>query len=211
LSDKIRTEINCLNKFTLPYYKLKELLRTGWVQKLGIENSESVASHTLLMIIIVLYLSSKYSYSCKKKLKLIEMVLVHDVAESLIGDITPETMDILKKKEMEDEAFSHILKNVMPNNLKAELSAAWNEYQDDKTIDSKLVHLVDKLEMILQANFYQENKKNVTYEKIAPFKKSVSSFVNKNYNYKGKMNFKINSNRKRELNEIKEILAYLCK
>ena len=209
--NKSGIQVDCLKKFTLPYYRLKELLRTGWVEKLDIENSESVASHTLLMIVIVLFLANKYSYSCNKKLKLIEMVLIHDIAESIVGDITPETMSILKKRQTENKAFEFILKNWLPNTLKEELSSVWNEYKEDNTFDSNLIHMIDKLEMLMQANFYLEHRENVTIEQVASFKKSVISFVNKNCNFEAKSDFKLKSNENRELNEIKEILAYLCK
>ena len=41
------------------FYRLKELPRTGWKQKLDIANAESVASHTLLMIVLVFFFSDK--------------------------------------------------------------------------------------------------------------------------------------------------------
>ena len=97
-----------ISDITEHFYKLKELSRTGWKQKLEIENAESVASHTLLMIVLVFLFSEKYRFSCKKKVRLIEMALIHDLAESITGDITPENMDKNRKRKLEDEAFSKI-------------------------------------------------------------------------------------------------------
>jgi putative hydrolase of HD superfamily len=212
MSESLKKQVSDLKEFTLPYYKLKDLQRTGWLEKLNIENSESVASHTLLMIVIFLFLASKYSFSNKKKLKLIQMILIHDLAESIIGDITPEAIISTKKKEMESEAFIFIINNLTPNNLRGELLNVWNEYNEHASFDSKLVHIIDKMEMLLQANFYFTNRQNIQFSQIAPFKSSVSTFIEKDkYNIKSQIDCDPHSNENKKLTEIKEILAYLCK
>jgi putative hydrolase of HD superfamily len=212
LSDSLKKQVNDLKEFTLPYYKLKDLQRTGWLEKLNIENSESVASHTLLMIVILLFLTSKYSISSSRKLKLILMILVHDLAESIIGDITPEAINPSKKRKIEEEAFSTILSKFPQNNLTKDLSDVWKEYNEHRSVDSKIIHIIDKMEMLLQADFYFENRKNIEFSQIAPFKESVSSFIEKyEYNVESRLKPNLTSNENMELAEIKEILAYLCK
>lgn len=140
------------------------------------------------------------------------MILIHDLAESIIGDITPEAISSAKKKEMEYEAFSFIINNLPPNNLKRDLINVWNEYNEHTSFDSKLVHIIDKMEMLLQADFYFSNRQNIQFSHIAPFKKSVSKFVDKDkYNIKSDINCDLQINENKKLTEIKEILAYLCK
>ena len=140
------------------------------------------------------------------------MALIHDLAESIIGDIIPETMSIIKKQKAEDKAFKLILKKLPQSKLKLKLSSIWTEYNENKSFDSKLVHMIDKMEMLLQADFYQKNRKNVKRSDIAPFKKSVSLFVKNNTDiFDRRVNSKVASNENVKLNEIKEILAYLCK
>jgi putative hydrolases of HD superfamily len=212
LSESLKREVNDLKEFTLPYYKLKELQRTGWLEKLNIENSESVASHTLLMIVVLLFLASKYSFSSTKKLKLIQMILIHDLAESIIGDLTPEAISSAKKKQMEDEAFRFITNNFPPNNLRKDLLNFWKEYNEHTSFDSKLVHIIDKMEMLLQADFYFSNRQNIHFSQIAPFKRSVSTFVDEDKGYiDSETHCDLQSNENKKLTEIKEILAYLCK
>ena len=204
--------MNDLKEFTFPYYKLKELQRTGWLEKLNIEDSESVASHTLLMIVILLFLSSKYSISSDRKLRLIQMILIHDLAESIVGDITPEAITPTKKKQIEDEAFRFILSRFPENNLMIDLSNVWKEYNENISVDSKLVHIIDKMEMLLQADFYFQNRQNIQASQIAPFKKSVSLYIKKN-NLKTDLqsNSNVSLKEEKQLKEFKEILAYLCK
>ncbi|VFJ12571.1 HD domain-containing protein [Candidatus Nitrosocosmicus franklandus] len=212
MSESIESKINELKKFTLPYYRLKDLPRTGWLEKLKIKESESVASHTLLMIVILLFWTSKYPFSDNRKLRLINMILVHDLAESIVGDITPEAMNATKKRKIEEEAFSFILSKFPQNNLTKDFLSVWEEYNKHSSIDSKIVHLIDKIEMLLQADFYFESRKNIQVSQIYPFKESVSSFINNNKNYFESYNKpKQQSTEYDELSEIKEILAYLCK
>ena len=61
-----------LSDITEHFYKLKEIPRTGWKQKLEIENAESVASHTLLMIVLVFFSQNNLDILVKKKLGLLK-------------------------------------------------------------------------------------------------------------------------------------------
>lgn len=140
------------------------------------------------------------------------MILVHDLAESIIGDITPEAINPSKKRKIEEEAFSTILSKFPQNNLTKDLSDVWKEYNEHRSVDSKIIHIIDKMEMLLQADFYFENRKNIEFSQIAPFKESVSSFIEKyEYNVESRLKPNLTSNENMELAEIKEILAYLCK
>ena len=41
--------------------------------------------------------------------KFIKMILLHDLAESIIGDFTPDQITLEKKKKLENEAFAKIM------------------------------------------------------------------------------------------------------
>lgn len=81
--------------------KLKHLSRTGWVGE-GIENPETVASHSWQMAVMALYLSekvmNKYDFN-----KVIKLCLCHDLAESIIGDITPQQEEYKGKVTQEKQ------------------------------------------------------------------------------------------------------------
>ena len=57
------------------------------MDKLAIKNPESVADHTYSMAIIGMILSDSQKYDTQKILK---MIFLHDLAESITGDFTPE-------------------------------------------------------------------------------------------------------------------------
>ena len=133
---------------------LKEIKRQGWIEKLSLASPESVADHCFSMAMMSMVISDLENYNSEKILK---MTLLHDLAESEIGDFTPEQINNEHKKDLENNAFDKILK-FLPESLKSQYSHIWKEYQDGLSIESKLVHQVDRLEMTLQAKIYQKKK-----------------------------------------------------
>ena len=133
---------------------LKTVPRQGWIDKLSIKNPESVADHTYSMAIIGMIFSDSQKYNTERILK---MILLHDLAESITGDFTPEQKSKEKKIILENETIEKILKN-LPEDLGMQYQNIWNEYQENNSEESKIVHQIDKLEMALQAKIYSKQK-----------------------------------------------------
>ncbi len=131
---------------------LKNVSRQGWIDKLDIKDVESVADHTFSMAIVGMVISDLERYNSEKILK---MILLHDLAESKIGDFTPNQIEKHEKIQLENNAIIEILEN-LPNPIKNEYANIWKEYQEQKSQESKFVHQIDRLEMALQAKIYQE-------------------------------------------------------
>ncbi len=150
---------------------LKTVPRQGWIDKLSIKNPESVADHTYSMAIIGMVLSDSQKYNTEKILK---MVLLHDLAESITGDLTPEQKSKEEKLILENETIKKILKK-LPENLQKQYQNIWNEYQESNTEEAKFVHQIDKLEMALQAKIYSE--KNNSSKEFLPFFNSAEKEI----------------------------------
>ena len=208
---KIQLKIKELENITTPFYKLKEIVRRGWVDKLNLENPETVASHTLLMIVLVLYFASNHSYSDKKKIRLIEMILVHDLAESIIGDITPDSLKYKGKRDLENKTFKEIMDKFPASNFKNRLNSSWEQFNTKSSCEAQLVHFIDKLEMIVQGNYYLNNRNGVTKKQLQPFKDSTTWFLKNEPNLIEESKPLSSTTFEFDLNEIKEILAHLCK
>ena len=131
---------------------LKKINRQGWVDKLSISKPESVADHTYSMAVMGMIISDLENYNSEK---IIKMILLHDLAESKIGDYTPGQIDLEKKNEIENTAFLKILEN-LPNAIKSQYQNIWKEYQENNSHESQIVHQLDRLEMVLQAKTYQD-------------------------------------------------------
>jgi len=150
---------------------LKKIQRKGWANKLSIKNPESVADHSYSMAIMGMIISDMENYNSEK---IIKMILLHDLAESEIGDFTPGEISLEKKKELENNAFFKILAS-LPNNLKSQYQMLWNDYQNDDSQESKIVHQIDRLEMTLQAKIYLNE--GHSEEKISLFFESAKKEI----------------------------------
>ncbi|KAH7618825.1 hypothetical protein Ndes2526B_g05760 [Nannochloris sp. 'desiccata'] len=131
--------------------KLKTTPRTGWVKR-GVKNPESIADHMYRMgVMSLLVQGTSYDYAhCMK------LAIVHDIAESIAGDITPVcgiTDD--EKYKMESAALAELKKTLGDCMAADDLEALWLEYEQGETNEAQLVKDFDKIEMILQASEYE--------------------------------------------------------
>eukprot|EP01023_Acetabularia_acetabulum_P000218 TRINITY_DN10094_c0_g2_i1.p1 TRINITY_DN10094_c0_g2~~TRINITY_DN10094_c0_g2_i1.p1 ORF type:complete len:138 (-),score=35.59 TRINITY_DN10094_c0_g2_i1:358-771(-) len=89
-----------------------------------------------------------------------KIAIVHDMAESIVGDFTPhcnvtkEEKYLLEKKGIED--IQQILG--VDSEGAIEVGELWNEYEKGETPAAKIVKDLDKLEMILQAHEYEKTQ-----------------------------------------------------
>ncbi|MDH5463400.1 MAG: HD domain-containing protein [Nitrosopumilus sp.] len=150
---------------------LKNIPRQGWVDKLSISNPESVADHSYSMAIIGMVMSDLENNDSEKILK---MILLHDLAESKIGDLTPGQVSKERKTTLENNAFNQIIGG-LPEMIKSQYLEIWIEYQENTSPESRLVHQMDKLEMALQAKSYQDGGHD--HEKLESFFESAKAEI----------------------------------
>ena len=127
----------------LQMLQLKDIERTGWVRA-GVNKPESVAAHSWGMATLALKL-------CPPELDLarvLSICLVHDLAEVIVGDLTPHD-DIQgdEKHRLEREAML---------SMAPEWVDLFDEYESASTPEAKFVKTMDKLDMGLQAIRYTE-------------------------------------------------------
>ena len=83
------------------------------------KDSESVAEHSYMMSVMAMVLSDTKDLNTEKILK---MSILHDWAESKIGDFMPDEITNEKKTELEEYAMTEILDD-LPTKIK-------NDYYD---------------------------------------------------------------------------------
>ncbi|KAL2012517.1 hypothetical protein VTN00DRAFT_42 [Thermoascus crustaceus] len=148
----------------VPFFHLLERLKTtkreGW-RRFGIAYGESISDHMYRMSIMTMLappsLAAKLNIPhCTK------MALVHDMAESLVGDITPVDKHVSKaeKARREGEVMDFLTKNLLagvPGGALTgeEIRRVFQEYEDNETLEAKFVHDVDKMELLLQMVEYE--------------------------------------------------------
>ena len=141
---------------------LKTLPRTGWKVKLNLKDSESVAEHSYMMSVMAMIMSDMKNLNTEK---IIKMSILHDWAESKIGDFMPDEITDEKKTELEEYAMAELLDD-LPSKIKNDYYNIWNDYKENLSEESRFVHELDKLEMALQGKIYEKEDEP---EKIKPF------------------------------------------
>ena len=137
---------------------LKAVPRQGWIEKAGVDRPESVADHAYSTAVMAMIFGDMLGLDTEK---LIRMSLLHDLAESITGDITPEKMPRDQKATLENNTMQNILQSLPESGAYAGL---WKEYTSNNTPESRLFHEIDKLEMALQAVIYSEQHKTRSFD-----------------------------------------------
>jgi putative hydrolases of HD superfamily len=143
--------------------KLKNIKRTGWISKAKILKAESVADHSYSLTALSMVFSDFLGLDTEKVIK---MCIIHDLAESIIGDYTPEEISIREKQKKEDDAMKIVISS-FPDKIALLYSNIWKEYCLNQTKEARLVKQLDKVEMFLQANEYLKN--GYSHEFLSPF------------------------------------------
>jgi len=152
-----------IDEFAFFVSELKNVKRSGWKDKLDINDGESVADHTYTMTILGMVISDLHGLNTEK---IMRMSLLHDLAEAITGDILPDQITKEQKYLKENNAINKIL-HKLPNELTIMYSKIWEEFQKNETDEAKFIHELDKLEMAIQAKIYQKNGNDLN--KIKPF------------------------------------------
>ncbi len=132
---------------------LKKLPRTGWLLR-GILNPESIADHSFRTSLIVLFLADELKAKGVEidAEKAIRMAILHDLAETRITDVPLTAQRYLDKEKGEREALTEMLSSVG----RVDLLGLFDEYENETSIEGKLVKFADRLEMLIQAYEYEK-------------------------------------------------------
>ena len=160
-----------LESFFQKVLELKNIPRQGWKNKLDVDDVESVADHSYSTAMMSMVLSDLEGLDTEK---IIKMALLHDLAESVIGDVTPDEIKGERKISIENKAMIRILEN-LPGNVAEQYIILWDDFQKNSSKEANLLHEIDKLEMAFQAKFYLD--KGISKEKLRSFFKTANNEI----------------------------------
>ncbi|XP_047081075.1 5'-deoxynucleotidase HDDC2-like [Lolium rigidum] len=137
-------------------YRLKTTKRAGWVRR-GLQGPESVADHMYRMGVMALVAADLPPGVNRDRC--VKMAIVHDIAEAIVGDITPaDGVPKEEKNRREKEALDQMCALLGGGSRADEIRELWMEYEDNATLEAKVVKDFDKVEMILQALEYEKEQ-----------------------------------------------------
>ena len=143
-------EENVVNFYIL-CNRLKNIIRTGWINwNVNKERLESVAEHIYSTQMLALAMKSEYEYDIDI-MKVIYMLAIHELGETVIGDLTLFQISNEDKEKIEHEAVSKILCGLLDGDYIKEL---FFEFDSHNTKESLFAYQCDKLECDLQSKIY---------------------------------------------------------
>ena len=127
--------------------RLKTLDRAGW-RRCGVDPCESVAEHTFGVALLALLTPA----DGVNRDHCVALALVHDLAESIVGDLTPhDPIGPDEKHRRESNAIKHLSETLGGERI----LQLWEEFEAAQTPEAKLVRDLDVIEMAAQARRYQ--------------------------------------------------------
>jgi len=89
----------------------------------------------------------------------LKLAVVHDLAESIAGDIAPhQNVPKEEKARLEMEALVQITSGLENEEIAAEIVELFTDYEQKRTKEAQLVADFDKFEMIVQADEYEQEQ-----------------------------------------------------
>ena len=143
---------------------MKAIPRSGWISHgIPLQDVESVADHSFSACALSLLLSDLEVRDGKQVNieRVLRLALLHDMPESLTFDISKEYLQYLGprgraiKSELETAAWRHIVEGLDEPSLRRSYTRLMKEFDEERTLESRLVHAADKLDILLQVIEYR--------------------------------------------------------
>ena len=143
-------------RFHMLATQLKYKIRSGWDKShwnVSKDRVESIAEHVYGTCILALSIDSEFKTNLDIN-KVIKMLVLHELGEVIIGDITPfDNITPEEKMKKEHEAMREVIGDLV--NQEEFLSLLF-EFDEKKTKEAIFAHHCDKLEADIQAKVYQD-------------------------------------------------------
>ncbi|CAM4345561.1 putative hydrolases of HD superfamily [Pedobacter westerhofensis] len=142
-----------LSRLLMQMEFIKEIDKLKYIQRktklFNSERHENDAEHSWHLAMMVMVLS-EYSNAPVDVLKVLKMVLIHDIVEIDAGDTF--LYDTTKNHTNTDEELiaAHRIFGILPEEQAKDFLEIWTEFENGETSDAKFAKAIDRLEPILQ-------------------------------------------------------------
>lgn len=149
-------KIKSAMRFYLLATKLKYKIRSGWDSNhwnISSDRVESIAEHIYGTCILAIAIDSEFECDIDIN-KVIKMLVLHELGEVIIGDITPfDNISDEEKFEMEHKAIAEVVGDLIK---KDEIISLLHEFDTRSTKEANFAYHCDKLEADIQSKIYQD-------------------------------------------------------
>ena len=113
-----------------------------------LENDAEHAWHLAVMALLL----GEYSNAEIDLLRVVSMVLIHDLVEIYAGDTFAYDEAGMKTQKARESAAAARLFPILPDDLASRFRGLWDEFESDETAEAKFAHTLDNFQpMMLQA------------------------------------------------------------
>lgn len=147
--------------------KLKQVFRQNVV--IGTNRKENDAEHSWHLAIMAILLSE---YSCDRNidmLKVVKMLLIHDLVEIDAGDTFCYDEKGYEDKEDREKKAAEKLFNVLPYDQAQEVWSLWREFEELNTPEARFAACLDRFQPLIlnhNTNGHTWQKPGVTSQKV---------------------------------------------
>ncbi|MCP9763253.1 HD domain-containing protein [Lacihabitans soyangensis] len=160
---------------------IKEIDKLKYIQRktklLNSDRNENDAEHSWHLAVMAVILS-EYSNSSIDLLKVIKMVLIHDIVEIDAGDTFIYDSQKNHTNTEEELLAAKRIFGILPTEQAEELIAIWEEFETGETNEAKFAKSMDRLEPLLQNtsnNGGTWREYNVDFETVYEKKKVIKN------------------------------------
>jgi len=131
------------------FSKMKEIIRTGWVSR-NVEKShrETDAVHIMQMFALAMAYFRLNKADDLDRRKVYETILIHEIGETLAGDIQEGARGHDEKHDIEKKAVEKTFSVLTNGSYFIDL---WMEFEKRETEEAKFVYQLDKIDPVLKA------------------------------------------------------------
>lgn len=136
-------------EFSLEIDKEKNIFRQTHLSGHG--RNENDAEHAWHMAIMA-YLLREYANEKVDIAKVMLMCLIHDIVEIDAGDTYAYDTEALKTQKAREDAAKERIFSLLPEDQKAELISLFDEFEENRSPESKYAHAMDNLQPLILNN-----------------------------------------------------------
>lgn len=140
--------------FLLELDRLKQIHRRTWL--LHEERNENSAEHSWHVSMMALLLS-EHADVAVDRMKVMQMMLVHDIVEIDAGDTYCYDTRAAEDKAEREQAAADRLFGLLPEDQCKELRETWDEFEARETAEARMAACIDRL-MPLLHNFHTKGR-----------------------------------------------------
>jgi putative hydrolase of HD superfamily len=133
--------------FIIEIDKLKEILRRTYL--MNGSRRENDAEHSWHIALMAVLLSEYAESEQITILRVVKMLLVHDLVEIYAGDTYAYDEEAYKDKVEREAAAAERIFSILPSDQAEELRSLWEEFEEHRSPDSRFATAMDVLQPLL--------------------------------------------------------------